>query len=262
MDTRKIDFIFTGIAFLILILAVGCVPIQAEPPPTQPDSSPQASPTAMPAPDGETAEAASVASLVSALEASGAEVELAELVNQPFFPVEGQILKVDEQDIQVFVFPDEESRQQASALISEDGSSVGRSMIDWIDQPNFWATQNLIVLYVGQDSNLIDLLNEILGAPLTRHTSRPTEDRELPQAVQAARQRLSETTGVEAAAIEVVSFESVQWSDSCLGVVNPNIMCAMVITPGYRVILNADGQEYTLHTNQDGTNIVLPSMRP
>lgn len=57
--------------------------------------------------------------------------------------------------------------------------------------------------------------------------------------------------------IEVVSVEAVDWPDACLGVYSPEIMCATVITPGYRVILAVDGQEYEVHTNSDGSSIQL-----
>lgn len=57
--------------------------------------------------------------------------------------------------------------------------------------------------------------------------------------------------------IEIVSVEPVEWPDACLGISNPDVMCAQVITPGYRVILAVDGQQYEYHTNEDGSNVQL-----
>jgi hypothetical protein len=54
-------------------------------------------------------------------------------------------------------------------MVSPDGSSIGTSMVTWVDQPNFWARDRLIVLYVGKDAGTIDLLSEVLGEPITSH---------------------------------------------------------------------------------------------
>ena len=57
--------------------------------------------------------------------------------------------------------------------------------------------------------------------------------------------------------IEIVSVEEVEWPDACLGVYTADMMCAQVITPGYRVILAVDGQQYEYHTNLDGSFVQL-----
>ena len=59
--------------------------------------------------------------------------------------------------------------------------------------------------------------------------------------------------------VEVVSMEAVEWSDSCLGISDPETMCSMAITPGYRIVLSVDGVEYEYHTNEDGSIALLAS---
>ena len=112
----------------------------------------------------------SYASLVDALRAAGATVEQGESVEQPFFEPTGQIINVNGDSVQVFEFESVEAREEASATISPDGSSVGTSMVSWIDQPNFWAMGQIVVLYVGSGQPTIDLLTSVLGEPLTEHT--------------------------------------------------------------------------------------------
>jgi len=75
-------------------------------------------------------------------------------------------------------------------------------------------------------------------------------------AVDAAIQFMAAERGMDAAAISVVAAEAVEWSDSCLGIVRADTMCAQVITPGYRITLTAAGAEYVYHTNATGANIV------
>jgi hypothetical protein len=48
----------------------------------------------------------------------------------------------------------------------------------------------------------------------------------------------------------------VEWPDACLGVSQPDVACAEVITPGYRVLLEANGLLYEYHTDT-GSRAVL-----
>ncbi len=64
---------------------------------------------------------------------------------------------------------------------------------------------------------------------------------------------LAEQLQIQPGQVQVVTSEAVDWPDACLGVHTPGEMCAQVITPGYRVVLEANGQRYEFHTNQPGT---------
>lgn len=56
--------------------------------------------------------------------------------------------------------------------------------------------------------------------------------------------------------IKLVSMERVEWSDTSLGCPQEGYMYAQVITPGYLLILAAQGQQYTYHTDLN-TTIIL-----
>jgi hypothetical protein len=103
------------------------------------------------------------ASLVDALRAAGAEVELGDSVEQAFFSVEGQILKVNGADIQVFEYESAEAMETESSQISEDGGSIGTNMVTWVATPHFFRSGRLLVLYVGFDAAVLDLLEDALG---------------------------------------------------------------------------------------------------
>ena len=80
----------------------------------------------------------------------------------------------------------------------------------------------------------------------------------LPQAAVKARLDLAAKLGLaHELLISVLSTEAVDWGDSCLGVETPGIMCLQVITPGYRVVLEAGGQRYEYHTDATGERLVL-----
>jgi len=102
--------------------------------------------------------------LVDALRAQGATIEPSGDISQPFFTVEGQVTQVNSQDVQVFEYADEAAAAAEAELIAQDGSSVGTSMVTWVDSPHFYKAGRLIVLYVGDDTTTIDLLETVLGS--------------------------------------------------------------------------------------------------
>ena len=55
--------------------------------------------------------------------------------------------------------------------------------------------------------------------------------------------------GLSTGEIRLASVDAVEWSDASLGCPQPGMMYAQVITPGYRVVLEAEGQQYTYHTD-------------
>lgn len=79
---------------------------------------------------------------------------------------------------------------------------------------------------------------------------------ELPIPVQKAVERLANVLEVNPEAIEVVSYEFVEWPDSSLGVPRKDMAYLPVITGGYKVILAHGGRRYEYHTDTK-TRVVL-----
>ena len=100
---------------------------------------------------------------VAAVRLAGAAAEPAGTVSQVFFEPEGQVLSVDRQEVQVFEFSGEEEANAAVQSISQDGSSIGTTMVTWVAEPHFYAAGRLIVLYVGEDGGVIEVLDQVLG---------------------------------------------------------------------------------------------------
>lgn len=100
-------------------------------------------------------------------------------------------------------------------------------------------------------------------------TAQPAEDASTPRAIHApglpnpaaiAANRAAATLAGELALdvedVTILRTESVEWPDSSLGCPKSGQNYLMVITPGFRVSLKADGQTYEYHTNRDGTVVV------
>lgn len=71
-----------------------------------------------------------------------------------------------------------------------------------------------------------------------------------PPVVELARQHLADKLKVNVESITVVEVKETEWSDSSLGCPQPDMNYLQVITPGYQVILEAQGQRYEYHTNE------------
>lgn len=103
------------------------------------------------------------ASLIGALQSSGAKVETGDTVDQPFFSVKGQTLRVNGADMQVFEYPSTEALEAEAKMVAPDGGSVGTSMVSWVSTPHFYKADRVLVLYVGDDATTLSLLKGILG---------------------------------------------------------------------------------------------------
>lgn len=103
------------------------------------------------------------AGLTAALQAAGATVETDEPVSQAFFSPEGSIIKVNGADVQVFEYESVEAMKEEASQVALDGGSIGTTMVTWVDTPHFYKAGRIIVLYVGSDGMVVDLLEEALG---------------------------------------------------------------------------------------------------
>lgn len=101
--------------------------------------------------------------LAASLSAAGAQVEIDGDVSQPFIDVPGQILQVNGFDVQVFEFSTEAAAADLAAQVSPDGSSVGTTMIMWVKPPHYFLSGRLIVLYVGENNDILGRLAQALG---------------------------------------------------------------------------------------------------
>ena len=102
-------------------------------------------------------------SLVDALRAKGFKVEPTEKISQPFFSVEAQTIDVVGRRLQVYEYATEKAMNEEAAKVSPDGTSVGNSKVSWIEPPHFYKVGRILVLYIGTDSNVINVLDEIIG---------------------------------------------------------------------------------------------------
>ncbi len=102
--------------------------------------------------------------LIEALLAAGTDVKVTgEVVNQPFLSVDGTIILVNEERVQVMEYRDADVLDADAAHISPDGSSTGTTMVLWVAPPHFFRADATIVLYVGENPTVIEALTSVVG---------------------------------------------------------------------------------------------------
>ncbi|CAN5133492.1 hypothetical protein BH11PAT1_BH11PAT1_3880 [soil metagenome] len=84
-------------------------------------------------------------------------------------------------------------------------------------------------------------------------TSGRCEKAELPQ-VTLAKQQLAKKLGIADSLITVRTVEDTEWHDTSLGCPQ-GVVPAQVITPGYRIVLQANQTTYEYHSN-NATNVI------
>jgi hypothetical protein len=90
----------------------------------------------------------------------------------------------------------------------------------------------------------------------------PAPENETNEVAVILQQALMQQLHANAGDITIVEVEPVEWSDACMGVPAPDELCAQVVTPGYRVVLEANGESYEYHTNLDASQIRLAAAPP
>lgn len=104
-------------------------------------------------------------SLLDAIQSRGVLVQYVDEIaaESSSFSVPIKVISVGGADVQVYEFQSESDAQESSLTISEDGTEIGTSIIHWIDVPHFYTKGNIIVLYVGQNPEITNLLESFLG---------------------------------------------------------------------------------------------------
>jgi hypothetical protein len=76
--------------------------------------------------------------------------------------------------------------------------------------------------------------------------------------VDAALADAARRTGLRRAELKVLSAEAVIWSDGSLGCPEPGMMYTQALVPGYRVRVQASGQELDYHASRMGLPMQCP----
>jgi hypothetical protein len=102
----------------------------------------------------------SLRELIAKLKSRGKKVGRKEKVEHPFLSVKGQIISVDDRDVQVFEYRSIRAAELDAKKITDTRST---SLAMWIAPPHFFRSGRLIVLYVGEAPSMLETLTDLLG---------------------------------------------------------------------------------------------------
>ncbi len=194
-----------------------------------------------------------LADLEGALTDAGVAVTPAANPSAPELGTVGQGLLVGNVPVQVYEYGSIVERRLVSDTIRAGGYLVGGEPVDWPAPPNIWTAGRLIVVYPGVDGGTVLLLSGLLGDPLTFEA--PVIDEPYPPAVLVAIGAAAEATGSLPQEVQVISYESRDWPDSCLGLAAAGEICAEAIVPGWIVQLNVGGTQVVFRLDDVGAEL-------
>jgi hypothetical protein len=212
---------------LIGLLLAGCASAVQYPPVDRKTPIPRGSYATQPVEEPTAAATPIISELPTA--ASTAQAELA------------QLLGVDSATVSVLAV---ETRQWPDACLGlANQAEVCAQQITEGYQIVMQAVGAIFTMRTNQDGSQVRIAYPSVGDPQA--------------AVQVARAVLAGLLGLsDPSQVALVQVMPVEWLNACLGVVSPDIACAEVITPGFRILLEAQGVQYEFHANQDGSQIL------
>ena len=96
------------------------------------------------------------------------------------------------------------------------------------------------------------------ASPFPLDTPAPSANETVPGEIEAAaRKLLANELGADDGDFRLDSAEGMGWSDASLGCPQEGMAYAQVLTPGYKLVFDHAGTSYPVHTNSDGSDMVI-----
>ena len=106
---------------------------------------------------------------VKALRDQGLTVNLGSQISPSvngFFSVPADQVQVNDSQVNAFVYRNANAAAGEAALISKDGQPSPTARVSWVSTPHFYRHDEMIVLYVGCATAIVDALQKAVGAPI------------------------------------------------------------------------------------------------
>ena len=74
-----------------------------------------------------------------------------------------RVININGESVQVFGYATKAAAEADASRVTADGTTIGTSKPTWIATPHFFRSGKLIVLYLGSNQDIVDLLQTTLG---------------------------------------------------------------------------------------------------
>src|SRR5262245_608621 len=106
---------------------------------------------------------------VQALRQQGLTVNLGAQIapsTNGFFSVPAQQVRVNDSQVNAFVYQSADAAAADATQISKDGQPSPTTRVTWASTPRFYRQEAIIVLYVGCAADIIEALQKTVGPPI------------------------------------------------------------------------------------------------
>jgi hypothetical protein len=104
--------------------------------------------------------------ILASMRATGADVVLEEDVSQPLVPGDTRLFRVNGELVQIIVFTDEVTRRTAETELDLRAGLIPETGAEVTDILYYWAHEQTVAMYVGDNEEVIDTVTAALGEPL------------------------------------------------------------------------------------------------
>ena len=105
------------------------------------------------------------------------------------------------------------------------------------------------------------LPNAAVAVPHSSCSETKEMSNHLPEAVaRAVLQHASQQSGLPISKLRIVESQQRNWSDGCLGLAEPGILCTQAIVEGWRVVVSHNEQTRVYRTDSQGTQVRLETL--
>lgn len=143
---------------VLILLVVLCVGVLA----CSPSTGGRSEPPHLPSPTA-SADILNYLTFLVHLRAKGTTVVEQGAVMQPFLSVDGKILAVNGERVEVHEYASPQDLQTETAIIESDGVHIGTYRVDWVAPPHLYRAGRLLVIYTGNQRAMLDILVALLG---------------------------------------------------------------------------------------------------
>jgi|GEM_PF-1071983 len=119
-----------------------------------------------------------------------------------------------------------------------------------------FATASLAICGIASASTF-ETSQQLLAAQPARREARQNNDLVPEVIANAVLQNLSQQTGIPTSGLRIIEAKQETWTDGCLGIANPGIICSKAVVPGWRVVVVRDRQRWVYRTNLTGSLVKL-----
>ena len=103
-------------------------------------------------------------SLLNHLQSEGIEVKTLGISREPFFSVRSMNLTLNGELVHVFDYYNISTARDDMALVSPDAQYIDNTRMRWTGTPHFYNSEEIIMLYVGDNPEIITALESGMGA--------------------------------------------------------------------------------------------------